>query len=181
MLGDPLTNLPKLASVMEQPEYCEPPGSRVYISAESASNMTVSGPPSVLSRFVASASLAGLKKLKLPVFAAFHAPHLPQPDAAWLMAAAPPTLLSRRLADAATLISCSTAQPYAGETVSDVFPQVVADVFENKLLDGRALDSALSSPDSDSGVDCPLIVDVVGPASVNTVKRAVERAGLPDV
>ncbi|KAB5547340.1 beta-ketoacyl synthase domain-containing protein [Coniochaeta sp. 2T2.1] len=76
-----------------------------------------------------------------------------------------------------SLFSCSTGNPYPGPTVAELFPYVVADIFEHKLLDGKAVESALHG----LGKESETTVDIFGPAGANVLKRAAEQAGLKEV
>jgi 3-oxoacyl-(acyl-carrier-protein) synthase len=117
-----------------------------------------------------------LKKLKLPVYAAFHAPHLPKLDFDAIIGSSP--LVTRRLPDAVSLFSGSTESPYAGETVADLLSQALDDICQGKLFLGRALESALTGVASG---DLDLKVYLIGPGSASPLKRGVEQAGLADV
>ncbi|KAI1292422.1 hypothetical protein F5Y03DRAFT_375883 [Xylaria venustula] len=52
----------------------------VYVSAHSASSVTLSGPPTLLQAFLTSGTLSAVRRLPLPIYGAYHARHLPLPD-----------------------------------------------------------------------------------------------------
>jgi hypothetical protein len=149
----------------------------VYISAESPLSLTVSGPPALLERFITHPKLSGWKKARLPVFAAFHAPHLPRVDSASLIDSS--ILLAGSVPENTALFSCSTGTPYSGITLAELFPHIVADILENKLFDERTIESALR--DLGGGLRTTTTVDIFGPAGANSLRRAAEQVGLGNV
>ncbi|KAJ4178461.1 fusarubin cluster-polyketide synthase [Fusarium falciforme] len=68
----------KSAAAVEK--FCEesnlPLTSRPYISAYAPNGITVSGPPKTLAQLISSPSFKGLTSKSIPIFGAYHAPHL---------------------------------------------------------------------------------------------------------
>lgn len=110
-----------------------PSHKRVYISAESDSSTTISGPPSVLALFKSSSEiLSNVSQVSLRIAAAFHALHLSKPDVERIIGTSP-LLVGKALKKNARIISTGSGTPFAADTLSALLPLVVDDILQNPL------------------------------------------------
>ncbi|KAJ5174236.1 Acyl transferase/acyl hydrolase/lysophospholipase [Penicillium canariense] len=121
---------------------------KVYISAQSASSVTISGPPSYTRELLRQESVfQGRKTIPLPIAAAFHAEHLN---------AVPWKKLTQTCIDALfktfrpniPLISPSSGLPYAADNLSELLIQVVDDILQQPIIFEKAVKgvASLASP-----------------------------------
>lgn len=118
---------------------------RAYISAESGSTATITGPPSTLSLlFSFSESLRTARKIKLPITAPFHAPHLGNPAADEIL-----DLFSNdndyELKKEAVIISTSSGEPIPGHSLREALKGVVKDILQEPLRWSTVTRSIVSS------------------------------------
>ncbi|KAI0024609.1 hypothetical protein F4780DRAFT_775556 [Xylariomycetidae sp. FL0641] len=105
------------------------PNKKAYVSARGASSITVSGPPSTISRLMAqSETFARARKIPLPIWAGFHAEHMdPIPLDRITEGFSSATL------DAPVqrpVVSPSSGQPYEGTTFSQLLLDIVNDILQ---------------------------------------------------
>ena len=110
-----------------------PTSKRAYISAESNSTTTISGPPSTLALlFSYSETLRSTRKICIPINAAFHAPHLGDLDLDRILG----SLMNNdeyHLRNDVSIISTSTGEQVPGRSLSAVLRQVVSNILEEPL------------------------------------------------
>lgn len=151
-----------------------PAHKRVYISSETPSNVTVSGPPSILSDFISTCSASGFRCSRLPIFAAFHAPHLPTPSAESIVGSSP--FFSATLPAGTTLIDPSSGSPYSGRTLYDLIQDALNHIFQQELFPAKAVTGAVNGLQG-SVVD----VSIFGPSNAeNFLRQSLKAAGLED-
>ena len=103
------------------------------MSAEAEASATISGPPSTLATlFSSDAFYKQARKVKLPIAAAFHAPHLSNPDYDVLLTATS-DYNDLAIRDDIVVMSASSAKPAAAASLGDLLKQVVADTFQNPI------------------------------------------------
>ena len=152
----------------------------VYVSAQSAAGLTLSGPPSILKRFLEdSASMKDLPQRTLPIYGSFHAPHFPLPDVAAILGNS--DLWNRNIssADRSSLVLSYSLDIGAHDTLRKLLSQVVTDILHTRL-DFQFIvqrTGALAQNHSVRFVS-------VGPAHTGVLKRSlpiaeIERFGSP--
>lgn len=72
---------------------------------------------------------------------------------------------------------------YTGTTLGEVLPEVLSDIFHNRMFHKEAVDSALLfEADADADADAHIIVSILGPMGPETSsKRAADQAGLRNI
>ncbi|KAJ3578716.1 hypothetical protein NPX13_g1854 [Xylaria arbuscula] len=112
-------------------ELCHFNGSRmlpdikhIYISAKSASSVTLSGPPALLEAFLSTEPLRNSRRLLLPIYGAYHATHLPLPDLDYILGDSP--FLGRRVNDNRSLLCLRTTEDRSlRESLRSVLQQIL--------------------------------------------------------
>ena len=121
-----------------------PASKRAYISVESDSAATISGPPSTLaSLFAFSETLRSTRKISLPITAAFHAPHLGDPDTNNIIG----SLLSKSecpLRRDVAIISTSTGEEIPSVGLGKVLRQIVLEILREPLRWSTTIHSVAS-------------------------------------
>ncbi|KAM7203057.1 hypothetical protein V8F33_002405 [Rhypophila sp. PSN 637] len=146
---------------------------QVYISSEGASNITVSGPPSVLKKFESTCASSGFRYARLPILAAFHASHFPAAEIDSIIGSSP--LLSTSVLVGSKLIDPSGGQPYSGDTLSELLQGVVNHILQQRLYPQKAVDAALDALSSSTN----LTVSIFGPPTAqNLWRQALASGGL---
>ncbi|KAK4210046.1 hypothetical protein QBC37DRAFT_475210 [Rhypophila decipiens] len=146
---------------------------QVYISSESASNITVSGPPSVLKKFESTCASSGFRYARLPILAAFHASHLPAAEMDSIIGSSP--LLSTSVLVGSKLIDPSGGRPYSGDSLSDLLQGVVNHILQQRLYPQKAVDAALDA----LPLTTNLTVSILGPPTAqNLWRQALASGGL---
>ncbi|KAK4198880.1 putative polyketide synthase [Triangularia verruculosa] len=103
---------------------------RVYVSADSANSVTISGPPSTTEVFFTSNSiLQNCKRISLPITAAFHAGHLQPIQSTALLKNVSPSLLDKTIQHPSLISSCS-GLPYQGSTFGDLLVEILHDILQ---------------------------------------------------
>lgn len=145
----------------------------VYISAESKSSITISGPPSVLEKFLSSSETELRdRKHNIPVFAAYHAIHLGQVDVHQIVGDSP--LFELQLAQNACLFSTSSGMRYSATNLRELLQQAVNDILRFPLYVKKTIDAAI---DDLSGGE--VMLSIFGPAnSENSLRQALKSAGI---
>ena len=151
-----------------------PVSKRAYISAESDTTATISGPPSTLaSLFSFSDTLNDTRKISLPINAAFHAPHLGDPDIDNVIG----SILDGseyHLRKDVVIISTSTGEQIPGHSLGEALEQIVWDILREPLR-WSTVTNAISS--RLSGQDAALIS--AGPVrAANSLRREMTNAGV---
>ncbi|KAK0703919.1 hypothetical protein B0T26DRAFT_681541 [Lasiosphaeria miniovina] len=159
--------------------HATPVHKQLYVSAETASSATVSGPPSVLSAFVSTCAAAGFRTARLPVYGAFHAAHLPAPSAetvAAVIGASP--VLDAPVPPGTVLVDPGTGQPYgASQTLRGLLQHALAHILQHELFPATAVEGALGG--IQQAPDAPVSVSVFGPSNAeNLLRTALKTAGL---
>ncbi|KAL8826801.1 MAG: hypothetical protein Q9191_003572 [Dirinaria sp. TL-2023a] len=110
-----------------------PLSKKVYISAESETSATISGPPSTVSSLFSSSTLfQNARKIKLPITAAFHASHLGRPDVEGILG----SLFDcddYPLREDVIMLSTSSGQQLVARNLSEILRQVVLDTLQETL------------------------------------------------
>ncbi|KAK3374152.1 hypothetical protein B0T24DRAFT_704334 [Lasiosphaeria ovina] len=105
------------------------PSQNAYISAESPSSVTISGPPPTTSRLFGQELFQKCKKIPLPISAAFHASHLEPISRKRLIDGLSPSLLEC-VVQHRSMISPSSGRFYSGQTFADMLEEVAHDIFQ---------------------------------------------------
>ncbi|KGO38588.1 Acyl transferase/acyl hydrolase/lysophospholipase [Penicillium expansum] len=109
-------------------------GRRAYISAQSTSSVTISGPPSYTAELLQKEPVFhGRKTIPLPIAAAFHAEHLdpvPWKKISQACSNAPFETFKPNM----PLISPSSGLPYAADNLSALLIQVVDDILQQPII-----------------------------------------------
>ena len=147
---------------------------RAYISAESDTTATISGPPSTLaSLFSFSDTLNNTRKISLPINAAFHAPHLGDPDTDNIIG----SILDgseHHLRKDVLIISTSTGEQIPGHNLGEALQHIVWDVLREPLRWSTVTGSLSSRL---KGQDVALIS--AGPVrAANSLRREMTNAGV---
>lgn len=113
------------------------PSQHAYLSAVSATSATVSGPPSTTRHLFETVPLLqgcrAVKRIPLPISAAFHACHLPQIPQRKIISVLSQSLL-RMSIQHRLLISPSSGLPFAGSTFGEVLVEIVEDILQNPIV-----------------------------------------------
>ena len=117
-----------------------PTSKQAYISAESDSSATVSGPPStLLSLFSSSETFKKARRIKLPITAAFHAPHLRVPDVEKILGS-----LSHSdeypLRNDAVIVSTRSGKPITAQSLGDALQHIIMDILREPLRWSRVVE-----------------------------------------
>ncbi|TDZ38248.1 Non-reducing polyketide synthase terA [Colletotrichum spinosum] len=146
----------------------------IYVSSESRSTLTLSGPPSVLQSFLSSTAMYGVRSTSLPIYTAFHASHLAAPDVGAIIGTSP--VFTARIPQGTTLFSPTTGSAYDGETLYEFLRQALHDIFQEKLLPSKTLDSALHRSSGSK-----LSVHVFGPSNAGGfLDKSLAASGFKD-
>ncbi|KAL9598139.1 MAG: hypothetical protein Q9219_004695 [cf. Caloplaca sp. 3 TL-2023] len=106
---------------------------RAYLSAEAETSATISGPPSTLdSLFSSSEGFKKARRIKLPITAAFHAPHLACPDIGSIIQPLA-ALDDRSLREDVEIISTSSGRRFNAHRFGELLEQIVLDILQNPL------------------------------------------------
>lgn len=152
-----------------------PSHKRIYISAESDSSTTISGPPSVLALFTSSSeTLPNISKVSLRIAAAFHALHLSKPDVQRIIGKST-LLVGKTLKKNATIISTGSGVRFAVDSLGDLLPLVVDDILQNPLYWTKTLQALITSLDKSAQVT----LTAFGPTNVTkSLRRTLESSGV---
>lgn len=152
-----------------------PSHKRIYISAESDSSTTISGPPSVLALFKSSSeTLSNVSKVSLRIAAAFHALHLSKPDVKRIIGTSP-LLVGKTLKKNARIISTGSGVRFAADTLSVLLPLVVDDILQNPLYWTKTLQVLITS----LGKAADVTLTAFGPTNVTkSLRRTLESSGI---
>ncbi|KAI0877071.1 hypothetical protein GGS24DRAFT_512251 [Hypoxylon argillaceum] len=137
---------------------------RVYVSAYSASSVTLSGPPTLLQAFISSGTLRAARKLPLPIYGAYHAEHLPLPDLDYIMGDSP--LLERPVQATGSILHPKTTQP---QPFRELLQLVLQDVLQQPL----DLDNIIRYISRDTA-DHDVHLTSIGPARMSSLERALQ-------
>jgi iron transport multicopper oxidase len=145
---------------------------KVYISAQSAASVTVSGPPTMLADLLQrEAAFENTKKASLPIQAAFHAEHLAPLPLEKILKGLDPALLGLPMRHS-FLLSSSTGNPYPGKTFSEVFRGVMADISQN-MVSFEAINAGLALV-----LDSDAVLCTFGPVTcAKTIKQSLQSHG----
>ncbi|KAI1377814.1 hypothetical protein F4677DRAFT_413633 [Hypoxylon crocopeplum] len=136
----------------------------IYISAHSASSVTLSGPPTLLQAFLSSGALRAARKLPLPIYGAYHAKHLPLPDLDYIMGDSP--LLKRPVPARGSLLHPKTTQ-------SQSFRELLQLALQEILQQPLDLDDDIRNI-SHRTADCDVHLTSIGPARMSSLERALQ-------
>lgn len=137
---------------------------RVYVSAYSASSVTLSGPPTLLQAFISSGTLRAARKLPLPIYGAYHAEHLPLPDLDYIMGDSP--LLERPVQATGSILHPKTTQPQP-------FRELLQLVLQEVLQQPLDLDNIIRYISRDTA-DHDVHLTSIGPARMSSLERALQ-------
>lgn len=110
-----------------------PKVSQPYISAVTANNITLSGPPSVLEDVLQSPRFVSLKPLRLSVHAPYHASHIYSSAVVDSILAASDTNILGSYHSRIPLISCSTGQRVSITTYESLMRTALTDILVEQL------------------------------------------------
>ena len=145
-----------------------------YISADAESSVTLSGPPSTLSRLLSSSpTFSNVSKKELPISAAFHAQHLRQPDTNRIIA--PVALHDRVLKPNAHVISTNSGSPYKTHSFVSLLRETINDIFHHPQYWNRVLQGSVNNVGSDSEIT---IISLGPTYAFKSLHRAFETAGI---
>ncbi|KAG4435352.1 hypothetical protein IFR05_009175 [Cadophora sp. M221] len=133
---------------------------KVYISSESESAITISGPPSSLDSFLSSELAKNLITIPLPITAAFHADHL----SFELERMIPPGSVSKDHHSGCRIISPHSGSPYHFGSQAELISDIIDDVMKNPINNILLQESLLSILDGKS-------VAITSLGSNNSTKR----------
>ena len=110
-----------------------PTSKQAYISAESDSTATLSGPPSTLvSLFSSSDAFRKARRIKLPITAAFHAPHLRLPNVEKIIGS-----LSHSdeypLMDDVVIVSTNSGKPIMAQSLGGALQHIILDILREPM------------------------------------------------
>ncbi|GAP86286.2 putative polyketide synthase [Rosellinia necatrix] len=106
------------------------PNRNAYISAEGASSITVSGPPSTLNDlFSQNTPFFHARRFPLPIFSAFHAEHLSIVSGERIIKGFNNKILHTPVQHS-KLLSPSSGQPYIGATFGDILLEVINEILQ---------------------------------------------------
>lgn len=144
-----------------------------YISAESDSSTTISGPPSVLALlFTSSKTLSKAPRARLPIAAAYHASHLGKPNADKIVGSF--LLQDRSLKRNSHIMSTSSSTPFVADSLSILLHQIIDDILQLPLYWSKTVQAVVSSL---SKADINLTI--LGPTSMaKSLRRALEKGGI---
>ena len=122
-----------------------PTSKQAYISAESDSTATLSGPPSTLvSLFSSSDSFRKARRIKLPITAAFHAPHLRLPDVEKIIGS-----LSHSdeypLKNDVVIVSTRSGKPITAQSLGDALQHIILDILREPMRWSRVVEEMINS------------------------------------
>lgn len=152
-----------------------PSHKRIYISAESDSSTTISGPPSVLALFTSSSeTLPNISKVSLRIAAAFHALHLSKPDVQRIIGKST-LLVGKALKKNATIVSTGSGVRFSADSLGDLLPLVVDDILQNPLYWTKTLQALITS----LGKSAQVTLTAFGPTNVTkSLRRTLESSGV---
>ncbi|KAI8635444.1 hypothetical protein F5Y19DRAFT_407791 [Xylariaceae sp. FL1651] len=136
----------------------------VYISARSASSVTLSGPPTLLQAFLSSGTLHTARKLHLPIYGAYHAKHLPLLDLNYIMGDSP--LLERSVPASRSLVHPKTTQ---AQSFRELLQLVLQEILQQPL----DLDDDIRTI-SHRIADCDVHLTSIGPARMSSLEQALQ-------
>ena len=96
------------------------------------SSVSISGPPSTLKCLESEKTFSGTS-VKLPITAAYHAPHLPIPNSDDLLQCAG-IQGDRPIRENVTFISTSSGEQYDSGLLNDVLGHIIRDIFQNQII-----------------------------------------------
>ena len=109
------------------------PSKRAFVSAQSPSSVTISGPPSTTKDLFSKAPMfQSSKRIPLPILAAFHANHLGPIQTTKIIGELSQSILGKAIQHRMNL-SASTGQLYTGTTFASVLSEVMDDIFQNPI------------------------------------------------
>ncbi|KAK2022437.1 beta-ketoacyl synthase domain-containing protein [Colletotrichum zoysiae] len=106
--------------------------------------------------------MSGVKSTTVPIYSAFHASHQVMPDVGSIIGTSP--VFNSRVVRGSTLFSSSSGTPYEAETLYNLLHGAISDIFQNRLLPSKTVDSALRQQSQDSR----LTVHIFGPSNARS-------------
>ncbi|KAK5630376.1 hypothetical protein RRF57_006091 [Xylaria bambusicola] len=136
----------------------------IYISAHSASSVTLSGPPTLLREFLSSEALRSSRRLTLPIYGAYHAKHLSLPDLDYIMGDSP--LLERPVACNGLLLRAQTAQT---QSFRELLRLTLQEILQQPLdIDEKIRDLSHRAATFDVNLTS------IGPARISSLERVLK-------
>jgi hypothetical protein len=127
--------------------------SQAYISAMSASTVTISGPPDALQKLFASPNhFKGARTLETKICGPYHAPHLYGDNTIESIIGSGNSDIFDASSPRSPIISASNGFCYTATNTAQLFEQVIADILVNPL-DLRLIFEECASKIADSGKD----------------------------
>lgn len=146
---------------------------KAYISAQGVTAVTVSGPPTTLAECLHQQTVfKDMKKVALPIQAAFHAEHLAPLSLDKVLAGLDSALLDLPVRHH-LLLSSSTGNPYPGKTFSKIFEAVLADITQ-KMVSFETISTGLATV-----LDSDAVLNSFGPVTcAKTIKQSLQNRGI---
>ncbi|KAE8361497.1 hypothetical protein BDV27DRAFT_160640 [Aspergillus caelatus] len=139
-----------------------PVSRQMYISSWAFECITVSGPPSTLSDLFRNVeAFQEANHSALPIYGAFHAPHLPPCDIGWITE--PFRGFNKTFRDNVTIISACSGEAYNHKTFDTLLREGLNDILHNKVYPQIALDAVANRVK-----ETPVRVAVLGPTGGTT-------------
>ncbi|KAI0433456.1 hypothetical protein F5Y09DRAFT_298970 [Xylaria sp. FL1042] len=135
----------------------------VYVSAHSASSLTLSGPPTLLRAFLSSRTFCAARKLPLPIYGAYHAEHLPLPDLDYIIGDSP--LLERLFPASGLLLQARATQPQS-------FREILRLTLQEILQKPLDLDDDIRTI-THRTANCEVHLTSIGPAHMSSLERTL--------
>ncbi|KAI9833795.1 MAG: hypothetical protein M1819_003530 [Sarea resinae] len=144
-----------------------------YLSAQSDSSATISGPPSVLKQLLSSSEIfSKAPKIQLPITAAYHASHLGKLDADKIIGSS--VLLESSLRKNTYVISTSSGKPFLAESIRELLDLALDDILQLPLYWSKTVQAVISEIST-----AEVAITIFGPTNVGkSLRRLLEKAGI---
>ncbi|KAL9479466.1 hypothetical protein ACSS6W_004252 [Trichoderma asperelloides] len=138
-----------------------PKASRVFISALSATSVTVSGPPSRLQAMFRTAQFFHHHKfVALPVYGGLcHARHIyNEDDAIWVIQTPSMDSLNSRFSPRLPIYSTSSGEPFTATSAKELFKQIITEILTEKIQWDKVIQGIVQLVKDWSATQCQLLV-----------------------
>ncbi|KAK3898722.1 hypothetical protein C8A05DRAFT_18738 [Staphylotrichum tortipilum] len=138
-----------------------PAAGKIFISARSASSVTISGPPARLKRlFVKADFFRDHKHVALPVFGGLcHAQHIyTQHQVEQVVRTRSLELLNAKLTPGVPIHSTSTGQPFTAGNATQLFEQIVTEVMTKAIAWDSVIDGVTQHARALGALNCQVLV-----------------------
>ncbi|PTB35070.1 Type I Iterative PKS [Trichoderma asperellum] len=138
-----------------------PEASRVFISALSATSVTVSGPPSRLQAMFRTAQFFHHHKfVELPVYGGLcHARHIyDEDDANWVIQTPSMESLNSRFSPRLPIYSTSSGEPFTATSAKELFKQIITEILTERIQWDKVMQGIVQLAKDWSARQCQLLV-----------------------